>query len=732
MMVMFMAHFFKDLFKFQTLQSRVFWIVLVAALAWATSITNEFVGYDDIKLIVRNDRIQNSVMYAITFYWNIVSDSHNVAWTNYPTVIFRPLEWVGSSIGYHIWGARGWAFHLFVNYSFHIINAVLFFFIISKVFVTPLSGNQELDLNELNKEAIAANKSKIQSKTKKSYKTEAIKTLDTLPISWWLPFVAILVWVVHPLHNEAVNMLTSGVGFLWSTLFALTAITINLYVKDLTKPTSIALVIFAWVCSFISYHGSEMTVIAPIMLTLIFARSAFKKDFHYYGYELQKVIFSISSFLTYYVHRTQIVSEQKEWMANGFGEFFERLFVLAPEILMHYLKLFVFPAKLTIDEHHNVILENAFTLYHLFCLAVAFALAYAFYYFFFNKDTKYFLHNQLIAGSIFFSIFSIAMSLNIIPLYVLARDRYTYFFTLGLILAMLLILDKYLYSPLRNTDNLARKNSIIKISKIILVVVVVIFSIRSAVKSLDWHDGEKFWTSTIDSVDDIGTKQNWRYRLVQYYQDPGTDTFVPDPKIKEKVMRDFFEFPNDFGLFDGRTINSYLQDAQKPEKYLLNKYGYIGNKTIASALFFNATEAMMQNDRQTAMRTFQAAHVYYPGHFQTNLQLFIHTFGGDPKLTQYLLDLMEKDAVKNSFLAKGLMDGLFFVKYPDTYKYAEEMRQLYPNTQVFTVYAFHGALMKKDYPTAYKLAKDILRKYHEQDIFEDFVRQYEAGYLRQQ
>ncbi len=86
---------------------------------------------------------------------------------------------------------------------------------------------------------------------------------------------------------------------------------------------------------------------------------------------------------------------------------------------------------------------------------------------------------------------------------------------------------------------------------------------------------------------------------------------------------------------------------------------------------------------------------------------------------------MEKDAINNSFLAKGLMDGLFFVKHPRTYEYAKMFKERFPNTQVFQVYLFHGALMAQDYDNAYEYAKVALQKYNEDDVFEQYIRQYE-------
>jgi len=724
-----------EFFKFKTLKSKIILIITLAAIAWCTSITTEFVGYDDIKLIIRNDKIQESILYAMKFYFNIVSDSHNVAWTNYPTVIFRPLEWVGSSIGYHIWGPRSWAYHLFVNYSFHILCSLIFFFILSKIFFTPLFGNKNLSIEDEYNNNLPEKTSNLKQKQKAKFAKQTKVSIDTKSVTWWLPLIIIAFWAVHPLHNEAINMLTSGVGYLFATLLCITAFVINLYVKDLKSPSSILLIVFAWICAFVGYHGSEMTVIAPFMLLLVFARSLLSLDFKKYYYEFLKLVFSFSTLVVYLGHRSEIVSEKKEWLANGVAEFFERLFVLAPQIYMHYIKLFFYPANLSADEHHNVVLENAFTPYHLICLLVALAFVFGIFYFAYLKEEKYKSHNILISGSLFFTGFSIAISLNIIPLYVLARDRYTYFFVLGLLCSIFLILDKYIFTRITEQQNFNRK--------LITVCSVLIFAlgVRSAFKSLDWRNGEAFWTQTINSIDDIGAQQNWRYRLMQYYKDPGTTTFKADEDYKAKILKDFENFPSDNNLFDINVIKKYQASAKDPKKHIKNKYGYVDNKTIASGLFFNATEvfqtcASVPKDnvvecRNKAINIYRLAHLYYPEHYQTNLQLLILTYGMNQQVTQSLLQMLFVEAKRNSFLAKGLMDSLFFIKYPDIYRYASQIRDLFPKTQVFSVYAFHSAVNEKKYSIAYDLAKSIIKKYHEQDIFEKYIKMYEAGKFQQ-
>lgn len=672
--------------------------ILLGAIAWSTSITNEFVGYDDIKLIVRNDRIQKDIFYTITFYGNIVSDSHNVAWTNFPTVIYRPLEWVGSSIGYHIWGARSWCFHLFVNFSFHLLNGLLFFLILRRLF-------------------------NYQAQETQSRKKQTNQDLVYEPISWWVPFVILCVWIVHPLHNEAVNMLTSGVGFLWATLFSLTGIWLNLKIQELKSLQGSLLLVCSFLCFFISYHGSEMTSIAPLVLLGIFVFRIVNKNQIKYRYEFVKLVFAFTSFVVYMLHRSSIVTEAGEWKTQNISELMERLFVLAPEIFLHYIKLFFFPLKLSMDEHHQVLLENAFTPYHLLALAIALSFVWGIWYFYSLPTNKFFIHNRIIAGSLAFTGLSIAMSLNIIPLYCLARDRYTYFFVLGLLITIIVFVDKALLQ-LKDQGVEIKPRSLITF----LIMVILCFSLRSILKSLDWNNGEKFWTSTINSVSDIGVKQNWRYRLLQYYEDPGTSTFRPNKETQLKSYNDFLGFISDNRLDEELTARSILQKARDPVNYMKSKYSYIWNKSIASAIFFNAV-VLIGRDKPKGIELYKLAHIYDPEHFQTNLQLLINLHDSEPEFCNRLLWIMESQASRNSFLAKGLMDGLFHIKHPKTYDYARLFVSKFPNTQVFHIYNFHAAYMSQDYRAAYQEAKKIIKKYHEKDNFENFIKQYELGII---
>lgn len=229
----------------------------------------------------------------------------------------------------------------------------------------------------------------------------------------------------------------------------------------------------------------------------------------------------------------------------------------------------------------------------------------------------------------------------------------------------------------------------------------------------------------MNSVDDIGAKQCWRFRLLEYYSDPGTKTFKPNQLIKEQTTNEFVNFISFYNLSAPKLIEEIKSKAKT--NYIRSKYGYVDNKTIASAFFFLAT-AKDRDPRlqEEALRLYLLAHQYYPEHFQVNTQLFLKLSSINPGAANYVLQIMDKEVPNNAFLAKGLMDSLFSLKHPATYDYAKRFKAMFPETQLFNVYLFNAAYNAGDYETAYQTAKMAVKKYHEESVYDDFIKQYEA------
>jgi hypothetical protein len=423
------------------------------------------------------------------------------------------------------------------------------------------------------------------------------------------------------------------------------------------------------------------------------------------------------------------------------SEFIERLTVIAPEIFFHYIKLFFYPAVLSVDQHHQVILADAGSPYHILCFSVAALFVIGLIYYTYSAvktPHSNFVKRQasiILAFSILMTGLSIGIALNIIPLYVLARDRYTYIFCLGLTTLIVFLIFNYIYAAkdnpidLKGVIDLAKARNIDKIFAALVLVILIAFFIRAFVRNLDWHNGEKMWNSTIDSVKhDPGVQQVWRSRLLDYYKDPGTKTFKPDPYLKEKCNRDFRYFVADHNLNNADTFKRIMN--QHASEKMVDKYGYTGRKTISSGLFFLAMKAQEEKMYRETFELFRLGHNYYPEHFQININLLVQLHDKDPKATEYLIKVMDQEATHNPFLAKGFMDTLHMIKSPHYFRLAKKYREMNPNTQVFDVFLFNASYLSGRYEEAYQAAKRIVKKYHEEKTFDQYIQLYETGRLK--
>ncbi len=628
-------------------------LVLLSGLTWLNSITSEFSGYDDIALIVTKGKVHNGVMAAAKFYIKHPSISQNGAWSNQPNFIYRPLEWIGSALGYSLWGANAVYFHIFFNYLFHLLNTLVVFFILLRIFQNNII----------------------------------------------LAGASSAIWTVHPLHNEAINMLTSGVGFLFATFFALSAFLISMQAKDYSKVRDWFLVIWSIISFIIAYLGSEMAIIAAPCLTLYYL---YEKQTFQQAIDWIRVLAAWLSVFLYFQLRGSVLSESHAWTA-GFSEIYERVFVLAPEIFFHYLKLYFYPAVLTVDQHHQVILSDPFSLYHLLCLTVSILFLAAIGYFAFKRE-------YLIACSLIMTILSLGIVLNIIPLYVLARERYCYIFTLALTVAIVALVNKYY------------KNKVITI---VFLIVVLSLSARSIIRNQDWQNGEKLWTATLKhSSHDLGLQQLWRAPLLDYYSHHGTETFKPDPKKWIQVRKEFDEFITVNKLDKLATLKRVQEQAKKNR--ILDKYGYTGAKTIASGLYVLGKKFTFTNDTENAFKVFKLGHYYYPEHFQIN-ESMVTMLGAKHPAVAELFDLMDKEALHNPYLARQLVKLAFLVNSSKFHEYAEKYAALNPNMLDLQVQYFNSLYLSKRLYEAYILAKKIQPKYKENDSINNFIRSYELS-----
>jgi protein O-mannosyl-transferase len=157
-------------------------IVAVSVLAFAPSLTGEFLNWDDERNFVKNEDYRGLGWLQIRWMFRATLMGHYI-----------PVTWLTLGLNYVLGGMNPWGYHL-VNILIHAVNAVLFFYLARRLL------------------AAAAG--------------------DELPASahLWAATFASLVFAVHPLRVESVAWITerrdvvSGMFFLLSVLLYLRAV----------------------------------------------------------------------------------------------------------------------------------------------------------------------------------------------------------------------------------------------------------------------------------------------------------------------------------------------------------------------------------------------------------------------------------------------------------------------------------------------------------------------------
>lgn len=148
--------------------------ILLSCAVYFNTLSNGFV-YDDIPQVVRNPWIRDVQSLPEIFSTNVW------AFQGISTNYYRPLLHISYLMSYHLFGLSPWGFHL-VNIMLHAGVTALVFLISSSLF--------------------------------------RMDSPQAPPVSRYLPFIAAMLFAVHPIHTEVVAWV-GGVTDLVFTLFTL-------------------------------------------------------------------------------------------------------------------------------------------------------------------------------------------------------------------------------------------------------------------------------------------------------------------------------------------------------------------------------------------------------------------------------------------------------------------------------------------------------------------------------
>lgn len=181
--------------------------------------------------------------------------------------------------------------------------------------------------------------------------------------------------------------------------------------------------------------------------------------------------------------------------------FIQRLFTV-PEVAFYYLKTFVFPINLSINQHWVVTSPNfgSFYLPLLVDLLVLGIIILGGIYF--SKKSR-----EIFYSYIFFSVWfvlGISFHLQLVPLDMTVADRWFYFSIAGLLGTIGVFLSRSQFGSI-----------IRKIIVPILLVIIVGFGIRTVIRNMDWKDSKTLYKHDIKISDNFELENNMGSELIQ-------------------------------------------------------------------------------------------------------------------------------------------------------------------------------------------------------------------------
>ena len=286
--------------------SNLFLVVILAIVGFAVygnSLGNSFV-WDDELLVTGNLSIRSLRNIPELFSSGLAPEVGG----NF----FRPLQALSYTLDYACWGLNPFGFHL-TSILIHIANSILVFFLLSALMKCRVGDGEESPGSRM--------------------------------LSRGVPFLTALLFLIHPIQTESVAYI-AGRADLLAALFVLLSIYFS---RDRRK---IGRLFLSIVFFLIALSAKEAAIVLPLLIVVyhqILRKSVCQPDNEklapagwYYG-----ALFLIA--LIYAAIRYLIISGGSTTVSSNPYSFYER-FLTSAEVILLYLKVLIFPVHLRMER----------------------------------------------------------------------------------------------------------------------------------------------------------------------------------------------------------------------------------------------------------------------------------------------------------------------------------------------------------------------------------------------
>lgn len=434
-------------------------ITLVSVVLYANSLNNAF-HYDDFGVFVDNEAVK-SLKNIPDFFKSVVSAS-KVDDTGY-----RPLLMTTFALNWRFGGNNPLGYHI-VNLGVHILNGILVFLILGML---------------------------VDSSQNKA-----------------IPLVSAILFIMHPIHTEAINYIHARSSVL-ATFFIL--LSWFLFIKYNMSAKK----------RFMYYLGSLLSFVAAVLTKEIGFMLPFVLVLYDFYFVSQGKINDFKS---------RLLKQHSLFMILLAGYLFLRFFIVknieAPggsnmtlqylltqlRVIMHYILLILYPINLSVERY--VAMSYSIFQPHVIIPALGILLL-------FFTAIKLYRRSKLISFSILWFFLALAPVSSIIPMIIIMNSHRLYFPGVGVA-----IISAVLLCGLYNIGKQS-KNSVFfrKMFTVLFGLILVFYSMRILKRNGDWKDEYSLWSKNIKVSPASFRSHN---NLGSYYDRKGEN---------EKAMREYEE-----------------------------------------------------------------------------------------------------------------------------------------------------------------------------------------------
>ena len=411
-------------------------IAVFAIVAYLNSFSNEFL-YDDEHYVVNNPFIKDLSHLKEIFTTNIVAGSGQ------RSNFYRPLQLVAYLIVYHIFGLNIFGFHL-LNLFLHLSNAFLIYFITLALF-----SRKEIS------------------------------------------FAAALLFVVHPIHTEAITYM-NGTADPLAACFGL--LSLLLYLRSDRK---MGCYLVSLICFAAALLSKETIVIVPLIIIALdlYRKEALRRRVvRYIPYFCILFAYLLARLTIFnFTHSLNLFSE-----SNIYTDHLSYRIYTFLAGLVEYYKLLLFPLYLKYDRA-LVVFIRPFT--HLIVISIFLLLSFA------VLAYRSFRNKRIIFLGIIWFFISLAPMSGIIPINGFAMEHWLYFPSIGF---FIIFSYSVMSRPRQNEFHPFSKKTcwVGKFSVSLLLVIAVIFTVLTRDRNEDWRDPITFYKTILEHNPEIARVRN--------------------------------------------------------------------------------------------------------------------------------------------------------------------------------------------------------------------------------